>query len=239
MKTKSDAKSLDRIDVPLEIKQVSEDDDFFIFEGMASTFGNIDLTDDIVAPGAFQESISKELPVILWQHDSREPIGVPIEVKETADGLFIRVKLPKEDTFVSGRVAPQLRVGSIKSMSIGFRTIKSEMDNDSGIRTLVKVDLKEVSLVTFPANPEARVTGFKSVEDVKEIKTRRDFEKALRESGAFSKEAACLLAKNFMDQGEPDDEEKAAEEALLVIKQSLEDLEASKSIRSMINKLEK
>lgn len=164
LKTKS---GLDRIDVAFEIKSLhddDEDDKFFIFEGLASTFGNLDLVDDIVMPGAFKESIEKQLPVVLWQHNSHEPIGMPVEIRETIEGLFIKARLPKEDVFVSGRVIPQLRIGSIKTMSIGFITLEFDIDlEDPRIRKLTKIDLKEVSLVTFPANPKAVITGIKTV----------------------------------------------------------------------------
>ena len=167
LKTKS---GLDRINVPFEIKQFDEeDDDFFIFEGFASAFGNLDLVDDIVMPGAFKESIEKQFPVILWMHNRHEPIGMPMELRETTQGLFIKGKLPKDDDFVSGRVIPQMKVGSIGAMSIGFIALKEEFDlDDPRIRKLTKVNLKEISLVTsgFEANPEAIITGFKSLAEI-------------------------------------------------------------------------
>ena len=158
-------KNLEYIQVEFEVKQIlDEDDGFFRFEGLASTFGNIDLVDDVVVKGAFAESLKKRTPIILWQHFSDEPIGMPEEIMENEDGLFIRARLPKEDTLVKGRVIPQIKVGSIRTMSIGFRIPPggAEVDAD-GIRRLKQIELLEVSLVTFPANPQARVTGFKSV----------------------------------------------------------------------------
>ncbi len=166
---KKDARGNEVLTVPFELKNIGEEkqdgEEFFIFEGHGSTFGNVDLVDDIVAPGAFSESIRKNTPVILWQHDRFEPIGMPVEIREDNIGLFLKVRMPKSDTFVSGRVMPQLRLGSIKSMSIGFRVEEFSFDMDTGIRTLLKVDLREVSLVTFPANPEATITSVKSVPD--------------------------------------------------------------------------
>ena len=205
---------LDRIDVPFEVKNIFDDDadsDFFIFEGFASTFGNLDLVDDIVMPGAFSKSIEKSLPVILWQHNSNEPIGMTAEIKETHQGLFIRAKLPKDDSFVKNRVMPQLRIGSIKSMSIGFIVINQEIDLDDGrIRRLTEVDLKEVSSVTFPANEQAVITDVKkiTVDDVKEIKTRREFEKFLREAGLSKSAAEMVVSNKFNEslQGDPVDD---------------------------------
>lgn len=153
------------LNVKFEIKQIheDEDDEFFRFEGLASTFGNIDLVDDIMEPGSFKESLVNTLPIILWQHRSSEPIGMPEEIRETPEGLFVKVRLPKEDSLVRERVIPQIKIGSIRTMSIGFRVRESSFDEVTDIRRIQKVDLLEISLVTFPANPQARVTGFKSV----------------------------------------------------------------------------
>lgn len=169
MEYKKNVNETEVMTVPFEIKCLSEekqgDEEFFIFEGYASTFGNIDLVDDRVAPGAFLNSIQKETPVILWQHDRFEPIGMPSEIKEDNRGLFLRVRMPKSDTFVAGRVMPQLKIGSVKAMSIGFRVKEFSFDAETGIRTLLEIELREISLVTFPANPEAAITSVKAVPD--------------------------------------------------------------------------
>lgn len=253
-------KNLEYINVPLEIKEIPDkDDNIFRFEGHASTFGNIDLVDDIVEPGAFRESLAKFMPVILWQHDRWEPIGMPEEIREDEKGLFMVGALPKEDTFVSGRVMPQMKIGSIKSMSIGFRPKKSDMDETTGIRRLIEIELREVSLVTFPANPMAMISGFKSMglspedrkeflveltkaiggspkvygaDDVKEL-TVRNFENILRESGLFSKDAAVMLANNFKGTGEP----KPKIDVGSILK-SLNDIEINSQLKSINQRLE-
>lgn len=245
--------------VPVEIKLLEDmDDGFFRFEGLASTFGNIDLVDDIVERGAFVDSLSEKMPKILWQHDMFEPIGMPEVAKEVEAGLFVVAKLPKDDTLVKGRVIPQMRVGSITEMSIGFRVKEFSID-EKGIRRLEKVDLKEISLVTFPANPLATVTGFKDeaiemvgAEKAKEINTKRDFEKCLRESGVFTKDAACILAKFFhgeheneaKDDGDEDaNSEKSEEEianlkALTALSLKFENTDIENTLTSMFQKLE-
>ncbi len=169
MPTSPNPDDLQYLDVDFEVKQINdEDDEFFRFEGLASTFGNIDLVNDIVVRGAFVESLATKTPVVLWQHRSDSPLGMPEEIRETEDGLFLRAKLPKSDSFVAGRVIPQIKVGSIRSMSIGFRIVEREF-NDEGIRLLKKVELLEVSLVTFPANELAMVSGFKTVTPFKDL----------------------------------------------------------------------
>ncbi len=157
-------KPLEKLDFDFEIKALTEtkDDDYFRFEGLASTFLNIDHGRDIVLPGAFTESLKEITPVILWQHSSYEPIGMPEECREVPEGLYLRGMLPKSDTFVSGRVIPQLKIKSITKMSIGYRAIEWKIDSANDVRILEKVKLREVSLVTFPMNDKADITGFKS-----------------------------------------------------------------------------
>ena len=162
------------LDCPLEIKLFSEDKDFFVFEGYASTFGNVDQGNDVVEKGAFIDAIAtlqtksvsikdsdfKKLMPILWQHDQTRPIGAFVEIREDAKGLFVKGIMPIADTFVSGTVIPQMKVGSISDMSIGYSIVKRSFKGD--VQHLEKLNLRETSLVTFPMNEEAHVTGFKS-----------------------------------------------------------------------------
>ena len=151
-----------------EIKQVSDEEgEFFEFEGYGSTFGNEDLGGDVVRPGAFEKSLAEarasgEPVPVLWQHDADMPLGVYVELSEDAKGLRVKGRMPKEDEFVSKRVVPQMKVGSIRKMSIGYRTRKSTFDEENFVRYLDEVELWEISLVTFPMNPQAGVTGFKN-----------------------------------------------------------------------------
>lgn len=156
--------NLKYLEVPFKIKQIVEDDEFFIAEGLASTFGNLDRQKEVVERGAFTESLQKRSPVILFMHRHQEPLGMPIQIGETDAGLFVKFRMPKADTFVSGRVVPQMKVGSIAAMSIGFKVIEEAGDpQDPAIKRLIKVDLFEISLVTFPANPLAIITSIKSL----------------------------------------------------------------------------
>ncbi len=184
-----------------ELKGSNQKGDFFEFEGLASTFQK-DLDNDVIEKGAFTESLTKRMPVILFQHDSSAPIGVTTEAFEKSDGLFIRAKLPLDDELVKGRVIPQMKVGSIKSMSIGFSAMRNDMEIKGDVRHIKKVDLHEISLVTFPANPGAQVTGFKSeLKDILELKNKRELENHLRELGMSQKAAVYLASKvEFADE---------------------------------------
>jgi len=168
-KDKAGAHSMEmkKLVVPFSVKQMDDsDDDFYTFEGYASTFGNVDLGADRVMSGAFKACIEKmkregkQTPV-LWQHDSSMPLGVYIEIEEDSSGLFVKGRMPKGDTFVSGRVIPQMKAGSVSAMSIGYCAIQWEMDGS--VRNLKELMLYEISLVTMPMNPSAKITGMKSV----------------------------------------------------------------------------
>ena len=97
-----------------------EDEKYFWFEGYLSTFGNIDRGGDVIEKGAFAESLKELIPHLFWMHKSDEPLGVYDSVVEDQNGLYVKGRLPKDDKFVSDRVIPQMKIGSIKSMSIGY-----------------------------------------------------------------------------------------------------------------------
>jgi len=165
-----------------------------VIEGYASVFGNMDTGGDRVARGAFVKSLART-PAgqvrMLWQHDPGEPIGVWEEITEDAHGLFVRGRVLGD--VVRGReVLSLLRAGAIDGLSIGFRTVRAQTDERSGIRTLLEIDLWEISIVTFPMNDAARIA------DVKQIATLRDFETFLRDAGGFSRsEARRIAASGF------------------------------------------
>lgn len=207
------------ITVGFKIKNYeNKDDNMFTFEGLASTWEK-DLDNDVMVKGSFTKSLEKEMPVILYQHDRYEPIGMTISANETNEGLYIKANLPKNDSLVSGRVIPQMQVGSIKSMSIGFSVKRDNIDIKNGIQYIKECDLKEISLVTFPANTGANVTSFKSdINDLLEIKTKRELETHLRELGMSRKGAVYLSSKvDFTDGKET--ETKAINKIDMLIKE--------------------
>lgn len=203
------------INVPFEIKSMDDSDEFFYFEGFASTFGNVDLGDDVMVRGAFSDSLAKRRPKLLWQHDMDDPLGVFDAVEETDTGLRVSGRMPKSDTFVSGRVIPQMQVGSVDSMSIGFSIPKGGSIIKDGIRYISKADLWEVSLVTLPMNPAAIVTGMKSV-GVEEIEslTERELEEFLRDSANISRKGAKYIASKVKAQREAESGQREAEQVL-------------------------
>lgn len=136
---------------------------YYEVSGYGSTFGNIDRGNDICVEGCFKESLLKMTPKILWQHNFNEPVGIIVEIGEDEKGLKMTTILPADDDFVSKRVVPQIRIGSVDSFSIGYVPVESEYDHEKDIRKLKKVDLYEVSFVTLPMNPQARIEAIKTL----------------------------------------------------------------------------
>lgn len=173
---------MERLATGLEIKALNDTADSYTVSGYASVFNNKDRGGDIMMPGAFKGLGSKEIP-LLWGHASYEPpIGKVTVAREDSKGLYFEAEMPKGDKFVSERLAPQLKAGSITQNSIGFRTMSDKQVGDN--RELHEVDLWEISLVTFAMNPSATVDGFKSY-GFKEFDefTEREREAFFREAG--------------------------------------------------------
>lgn len=167
-------------------------------EGYGSVFSQPDTYDDVIQAGAFAASLAAHraagtMPAMLWQHDPGEPIGVWTEMVEDAKGLRVAGRLVLESE--RGRAAHALlKAGALNGLSIGFMAKQWSYDRDTSIRTLTEIDLWEVSLVTFPAQPRARVTSVKSA-DVAGIDTIRQAEKALRDAGFSADAAGAFVAQ--------------------------------------------
>jgi HK97 family phage prohead protease len=146
---------------PFEVKSFREDENYFYFEGYLSTFGNEDRGKDVVVKGAFIESLKEHDPSLLWSHKSGDPpLGVFDSLAEDDFGLYIKARMPKEDIFVKKRIMPQMKIGSIKSMSIGYSIMGedgAEYSEDGLVRLLKRLFLWEGSLVTIPMNERATV----------------------------------------------------------------------------------
>ena len=172
----------------LELKREPDADGNF--EGYASVFGVVDQGMDVVERGAFMKTLGRRKVKMLWQHETDSPIGVWDDIHEDERGLFVKGRLLKEVD--KGREAMALlRAGAIDSMSIGYRTIEAIAEGDGRVRKLTEIDLFEISLVTFPMLPDAKVTAVKSIE------TERDFEKFLRDAGYSRKEAVALTLHGY------------------------------------------
>jgi len=149
---------------PLDLKQVDPDG---TFSGYASLFNTEDMGRDIVLPGAFRDSLRERGPAgikLLYQHNPAEPIGIWESLKEDSRGLHVRGRLMLA-VARAREVLALMRAGALDGLSIGFRAVTGKRDAKTGIRHLAKIDLWEISIVTFPLLAEARVAHVKSAAD--------------------------------------------------------------------------
>ena len=180
--------------LPLDMKTLSLDG---MFEGYASLFNREDLGRDIVLPGAFRDSLAERRPEgikMLFQHDPAQPIGVWLRIQEDARGLFVRGRLMSEIA-KAREVLALMRAGAIDGLSIGFRMIKGARDR-FGIRRLERIDLWEISIVTFPMMPDARVSAVKAGPFGERAPTIREFERWLTQDAGFSRSQARALMRD-------------------------------------------
>jgi len=181
------------------------------FVGLASTFGNVDLQADIVLPGAFSRSLAEHrsagtTPAMLWSHRTDEPIGTWSDLKESSAGLEVRGKLTL-DVQRAADAHALMKDGAL-SLSIGYMVAESEYDGE-GNRLLKAVDLFEISAVSIPANPQARIS------DVKSISSKRQLETKLHQVG-FSVREARKLARGGWETFRDDESDEIKQVAQLI-----------------------
>ncbi len=148
----------------LELKTLTEAG---VFTGYASLFGEVDLGKDRVERGAFLKSLARRGAGgvrMLFQHDPAEPIGTWNVIREDGRGLYVEGALA--DGVARAREVHQLmKTHALDGLSIGFQTVKAKSEPRTGIRRILEADLWEISVVTFPMLPGARIG------EVKEVRT--------------------------------------------------------------------
>lgn len=152
----------------LELKADGIDDDGMI-RGYASTFGNIDLGNDVVDAGAFKKTLKEsgggKVP-FLADHNPTTPMGWGLRGEEDSKGLLVEGRVNMKDPFAVGRLnlaKMAIENGAKMGISIGYGTVKSEPDKQMPqVRRLKELKLYEWSLVVFPMNTAAMVTAAKA-----------------------------------------------------------------------------
>lgn len=185
------------------------------FEGYGSVFNITDRGGDIVAAGAFSETLAAakaagRLPAMLWQHRQAEPIGVYTEMEEDSIGLKVKGKLALK-TARGAEAYELMKMGAITGLSIGYRVRDDSWDRVTGVRTIKKADLHELSLVTIPMNDASRVSAVKTIE---ELDSLSEIERHLRDVCGMSKSEATALVSRIksVSRGDPGDQaEKLAD----------------------------
>ena len=190
-----------KLHAPLKVKEVSESGEF---SGYGSVFGVEDSYGDVVIKGAFKNSLSSwegkgRMPAMLWQHNTSEPIGVYTKMVEDDDGLYVEGRLLVDADPLAKRAHAHLKEGSLSGLSIGYNTPTGgwEYDKDKDVFILKEIDLWEVSLVTFPANDEARINDVKHALMKGDELLPKQVERLLRDAGFSRQQAKAILAKGY------------------------------------------
>jgi len=216
---------MDRLEFDCEVKLAGDGADVGTVNGYGSVFGLVDRGGDIVEVGAFKSSLTdwkrkKQFPPMLWQHDPSMPIGVWSDVSEDEKGLKVSGQLVM-DVPQAAAARALIQAGAVKGLSIGYRTKDYAIDRTTGVRRLKKVDLWEISLVTFPMLPEAQIAGVKGEFDP------AAWERAFRDEGLSNREAklATSVARKLVlrdgGQSEPPPRDGVAD-VLMALRKSAE-----------------
>lgn len=182
------------VPINLEVKELSEDGEF---EGYAAVFNNKDQGNDVILPGAFTQTLRSQKPEkvkMLLQHDSRVIIGKWLEFSEDNRGLKARGKII-ESVRQGEETLTLMREGVLEGLSMGYISKEWEYDRDKQVRMLKRVDLLEVSVVTFPMNRQANILRVKSDGT---LPTEREFEQFLmRDAGFTAQQAKSIVAHGY------------------------------------------
>ncbi|MBK7356396.1 HK97 family phage prohead protease [Propionivibrio sp.] len=187
------------------------------FSGYGSVFGNVDSYDDVIMAGAYSEVLKKDQAVPVYVNhgwlDGKLPVGSWSGLKEDDRGLFgdasLVMKMPSAIDAYWG-----IKSGLVSGLSVAIVPDPEYTEyRADGIRIIHKIKmLKEISIVNEPANAEARVFSVKAAEEIGRIETVRDFERLLRDVGAFNKATAKQLvakAKDIFKQRDADEDAEA------------------------------
>lgn len=182
-----------------DVKEVDEEGHF---SGYASVYNVIDSYREIVAPGAFANTLRKwaaknRLPPVLWQHRSGEPVGPFTKMVEDERGLYTEGQLLVKDVQRASEARALMKSKTVDGLSIGFNSVVETWDNSTKLLTLKEIDLWEVSIVTFPANSESLITEVRSMFADGEVPTIKNIEEILRDAGFSRMQAKALVGHGY------------------------------------------
>jgi hypothetical protein len=180
--------------IPLEVKSLTARQ----IEGYGSVFGNVDLGGDVIARGAFLNSLEEHaaagsMPAMFWMHDMKQVPGRWDEMAEDSNGLVVNGTLA--DTGLGNEMRTLLKMKAVRGLSIGFYIRDADYKED-GVRVIKSVELIETSLVSLAMNPLAQITQAKSRLSAagEYVPTAREWEHRLRDVGLSSKTAKRVVA---------------------------------------------
>lgn len=159
--------------------------------------GNVDHALDRTLDGAYQDSIDEHkskgtMPKMFWMHNPYEtPVGKWIDMKEDHKGLYLEGEFANTE---KGRELYELmKMGALDSFSIGYRVVEEKWNSEKRCNDLIKLDIREVSVVSFACNEESRLQSIKSKIDDGELPTKRELQKVLQDSGLSKRQAERIV----------------------------------------------
>lgn len=184
------------------------------FTGYASVFNGVDSYGDMILPGAYADTIkNRQRPVrMFYNHDARWPIGKWLSVEEDGKGLLVSGELTPGHSLASD-VKAAMSHGTLDGLSIGYRIPSGGSEKDGKVRKLKRIDLVEVSVVTTPADLNARIDPESIKSAIDQIESIKELEDFLRDAGGFSRAAAAALVSQFKVAVQRDAEVRAKSEA--------------------------
>lgn len=179
--------------------------------GYASKFNGVDSYDDTIEITAYNNFLSTgKMPKMFFNHNSYDmPVGVwdKLEVDEVGLKAYGRLNLKMT---AGAELYEAIKFGSVDGLSICIKLADTDyFYDDKLIRHITNVqDMREISIVNFPADSGARMVDFKSVKD-ENINSIKEFERNLRDAGCSKSDAMTLIsmAKRVLlkaDQSERD-----------------------------------
>ncbi len=184
----------------LKIRAVDEDDSEGIFEGYAVVWDSTDSHKTRFVKGSFTKTLKErgDRVKILYQHQTDEPIGKPLELREDDVGLFVRGKLTG-GVRRADETRKNIEAEVIDTLSFGFNTVSSKAAGQ--FRDITEVKLYEISPVTFASNDQAKITGFRA----------EDFVEADNEPGMISMDELKVRIEEARKAWEAEEEKRAAD----------------------------
>ena len=184
-------------------KAAGDDEPEGTIYGYGSKFGLVDSYGESVQKGAFRKSLaawrkSKRPIPMLWQHDSQQPIGAWHEFEEDETGLLLK-GLIATDTSKGSDAWRLVKAQAVGGLSIGYKEVRADpftWEPTETPRRLLELDLREVSVVTFPALKEAQIDKVKASIACGEPLTIRAFEQFLRDELKLSRKDAEFVARH-------------------------------------------
>lgn len=210
----------------IEVKFAQDEAGEMSFTGYGAVFGNVDSYGDVIEPGAFAQFLSdmksekQQWPAMLLQHggwgmtaEDLTPVGVWTDLAEDGKGLKVAGKLAATprgtEIYTLLKMEPR---PAISGLSIGYipKEWEPRSNPEDPRRRIKRIDLIEISPVTFPANGQARVSGVKSAEI-----PEREFERLLMRDAGFSRSEARIIMnegfKAYMAKRDAGDVDELAE----------------------------